>query len=298
MGQIKQVDQPKSKSRHSWVDPLASIIRRTDDVEESRVKTVLSCDLDSSKPRLYLPPDMAELEPRSLGYLQTFSKNNNLQLVEDRRRASVQPIFENRDKKPPMIALGLSMLLKQTGMPGMARPLSSPHRLNSDSPHIGITKLIQMAAFSADKSKRVVLLPNKFITDVLDNDTQPIRGYACKCTSANSTTILSHFDSPYFRAIGYSAGSQYVAHVCLAGGAQHNPEIWTHLHTLSRTDFRFQLFPAKNPAHDFGLFYATFYMDLKKSPSAWWIDEAFASHAKRQSLDTSTGKESTVRRAG
>lgn len=298
MGQLKQEDQPNSKSRHTWVHSLASVIRQTDDIQESRMKTVLSCDLDSSKPRLYVPPDMAELEPQSLRYLQTFSKNNNLQLVEDRRRGNVQPIFENRDKKPPMIALGLSMLLKQTGMPGMARSLSSPHRLNSDSPHIGITKLIEMAAFSADKSKRVVLLPNKFIEDVLDNDTQPIRGYACKCTSGDSTTILSHFDSPYFRAIGYSAGSQYVAHVCLAGGALSNPEIWTHLHTLSRTDFRFQLYPAKNPAHDFGLFYATFYLDLKKSPSAWWIDEAGPSHSNKLPQGTSIGKESTVRRAG
>jgi len=297
MAQSKQSDLEKDPPAKSWVYSLASVIRRTGDIEESRMKTVLSCDLTSSKPGLYVPPDMAELQPQSLRYLQMFAKVNELRLVEDRRRVEVQPIVENRDRKPPTIALGLSMLLKQTGLPGKARSLSSPHRLNADSPHIGITRLIEMAEFSADQSKRVVMLPNKFIVDVLDNDTQPISAYACKLSSANSTTVLSHFDSPYFRAIGYSAGEQYVVHACLAGGPLHSPRLWTHLHTLSRTDFRFQLFPAKKAAHDFGLFYATFYFDLKSPPAPWWIDNV--AEVKNKPANSATiDEEPSVRRAG
>jgi len=297
MAQSKQSDLNKEPPDRSWVHSLASVIRQAGDIEESRMKTILSCNLTSSKPGLYVPPDMAELQPQSLRYLQMFAKINQLRLVEDRRRVDVQPIVDNRDRKPPTIALGLSMLLKQTGLPGKARSLSSPHRLNADSPHIGITRLIEMAEFSAGRSKRVVLLPNKFIVDVLDNDTQPISAYACKLSSANSTTILSHFDSPYFRAIGYSAGEQYVVHACLAGGPLHNPQLWTHLHTLSRTDFRFQLFPAQNAAHDFGLFYTTFYFDLKNPPVPWWLDNA--AESKNELVNRATiGKEPSVRRAG
>ena len=297
MGQPNECNEQQGQKRRSWVHSLAEIIRQTDDIEESRMKTMLSCDLTSTKPALYVPPDMAELQPQSLRYLHMFAQLNELRLIEDRRRVEVQPIIEQRDTKPPTIALGLSMLLKQSGMPGLARSLSNPHRLNADSPHIGIARLIQMADFSAADSKRTVMLPNKFIVDVLDNDTQPIAGYACKLVSANATTVLSHFDSPYFRAIGYSAGTQYVVHACLAGGPLHSPELWTHLHTLSRTDFRFQLFPGRKPAHDFGLFYATFYIDLCEAPTAWWINDS-AQTVEDKPYIADLKEQSAVRRAG
>ena len=53
-----------------------------------------------------------------------------------------------------------------------------------------------------------------------------------------------------------------------------NPRMWAHLHTLTRTDFRFQLFPSRKPANDFGLFYATFYLNMAESPTPWWIESA------------------------
>ena len=258
-------------SEKMWVQSLAEAIRKTDRTAESRMRTMLVCDIKSNKPALYVPPDMADLQPRSLRYLHAFARSHDLKLVEDRRQVEVHPIIEKRNCKPPIIALGLSMLLNQTGAIGAIRTLSEPHRLNADSTHIGITKLIDMAAFAAPKSKRVVILPNRMIVDVSDNDTQPMAGYACKLISADTTTILSHFDSPKFRAIGYSAGSQYVMHVCLAGGALKNQTLWAHLHTLTQTDFRFQLFPSRKPANDFGLFYATYYLDMARSPAPWWI---------------------------
>lgn len=257
-----------------WVQSLADVIRKTDQSAESRMRTMLVCDIKSNKPALYVPPDMAELQPNSLRYIHAFARAHDLKLVEDRRRVEMQPIIEQRDDDPPTIALGLSMLLNQTGAPGAIRTMSEPHRLNADSPHIGIAKLIDMAAFAAPKSKRVVVLPNRMIVNVADNDTRPISGFACKLSSDDTSTVLSHFDSPKFRAIGYSTGTQYVIHVCLAGGPLRNPELWAHLHTLTRTDFRFQLFPSRKPANDFGLFYATFYLDMAQSPTPWWIESA------------------------
>jgi len=263
-----------SAAEKLWVQSIADVIRKTDQSAESRMRTMLVCDIKSNKPALYVPPDMAELQPRSLRYLHAFARLHNLTLIEDRRRVEVQPIIEQRDLKPPMIALGLSMLLNQTGAPGAIRTLSNPHRLNADSPHIGIAKLIDMAAFAAPKSKRVVVAPNRMIVNVSDNDTHPISGFACKLSTADTNTVLSHFDSPNFRALGYSAGSQYVMHICLAGGPMKDPSLWAHLHTLTRTDFRFELFPGRKPANDFGLFYATFYLDMAQSPTPWWIESA------------------------
>ncbi|NND91647.1 MAG: hypothetical protein HKN42_12370 [Granulosicoccus sp.] len=258
----------------TWVQTLSEVIGKTDSAAESRMHTVLSCDIKAHKPALFLPPDMAELQPRSLRYLHAFAKANDLRLIEDRRRVEIQPVIEQRDRKPPMIALGLSTLLQQTGLPGAPRPLSTPHRLNADSPHIGIARLIKMAAFSAPESKRVVVLPNQMMINVLNDDTQPITGYACRLITADTTSILSHFDSPNFRAIGYSAGHQYVMHVCLAGGPLQSSTLWSHLHTLTRTDFRFQLFPGRQAIDDFGLFYATFYLNLSETPSPWWLEDS------------------------
>lgn len=286
---------PLNDEHHTWVHSLADVIKQTDHTSETRMRTILTCDNKSSKPALFVPPDMAELQPRSLRYLHAFARSNDLCLIEDRRRVEVQPMVEKRDRKPPMIALGLSMLLKQTGMPGVARSLSEPHRLNADSPHIGISTLIDMAAFSANKAKRIVLLPNRMMVNVLDNDTQPISGYASKITSQDTTTVLSHFDSPKFRAIGYSAGSQYVIHVCLAGGTRQNPTLWTHLHTLTRTQFRFQLFPGRKDTQDFGLLYATFYMDLAEPPAPWWMESHSDTH--NSSLSSFTAQQTQQLRA-
>jgi hypothetical protein len=260
-----------------WVESLGAVARRAGPLAEYRMKTRLNFDIRSSKPSLFVPPDMAELQPASLRYLHTFTQRHEMTLVEDRRALELQPTIEQRDQSAPMLAIGISLLLKQTGLPGIAKVLSNPHRLNADSPCIPIPTLVQMAAHAVSRSKRVVILPNRMIVNVLDNDTQPIAGYACKLLSKDGNTVLSHFDSKNFRAIGYSAGNQYIMHVCLAGGPLNNPLIWANFHTLTRTDIQFQLFPGKLPANDFGLFYATYYLNMAEAPLPWWLNTDFQS---------------------
>lgn len=271
-------EQAETKVEHTWVQTLSGAIRKTSNLNESRMRTMLSCDTHSSKPALFVPPDMAILQPDSLRYLHAFARANAIQLVEDRRRVEIQPIIEQRNSKPPLIAASLSMLLKQTGLGQKPKKMSFPHRLNADSPHITISRLIKIAAFAAPQSKKVVVLPNRMMVKLLNNDTQPISGYACKLKSKDTTTILCHFDSSKLRVIGYSAGRQYVMHVCLAGGPLSNPALWTHLHTLTQTDFRFQLFPDSKTTDDFGLFYATFYMDVADDTPPWWLNTEIDTH--------------------
>ena len=277
--QSKKTKKSKATGREnrpatSWVNPLADAIRQTQDAAESKIKTVLTFKPVKNKNSLFVPADMAEFQPRSLRYLQKFAAANNLTLVEDRRQVQSEPVLEKRSQKDPMMVLGMSMLLKQAGMPGPARTLSEPHRLNPQNPFFPITTLIDMAAFSASRAKRTVLPPNRITVKALDNDTQNISGYACNIKTDDATTLLSHFESDNLRAIGYSSGDQFVFHVCLGGGAIQDPALWTNLKTLQSTDFKFQLFAGKTPANDFGLFYSTLYLDLSQAPfPSWMIDK-------------------------
>ena len=263
-----------NKRRSSWVNSAAVGSMQRSDPAESRVKTVLTCKRVENKNALFVPSDMAELQPRSLNYLQKFAQKNKLTLIEDRRKVQVQPLLEKRVVHSPKLVLGMSMLLKQAGMPGAARALSEPHRLNPDSPYFSISTLLDMAAFSMPKAKRVKLDPNRMTVKALQGSTQPITAYACNIKTENTTTVLSHFESEKLRAIGYSAGSQYVFHLVVAGGSINDPQLWADMETLQMTDFRFQLCAGSKPSEDYGLFYSTLYLDLAKAPYPWWLDAA------------------------
>lgn len=282
----------QARQHGTWVQPLVDIVNMTDLSMESRLRTSLSCDFQARQPTLYWPSDMAELQPRNFRYLQSFAKKNGFKLLEDRRNMDVQPILEKRDRKPAMIALGLSLLMKQTGIPGAARIPTMPHHLKADSQHIELGNLIKMAAFATPNSKRVVVLPNRILVNAL-KDTQPISGYACKMANAGHTTILSHFDSPYFRSIGYSTGSQYVTHICLAGGPRDVAALWTQLPTLNNTDFKFQLYPAERATDDFGLFYITFYLNMAESPAPWWLTSADTHEEKSNEFISDTHRKAS-----
>lgn len=271
MAKSKHDNQQQQATKDLWVNSLAKHFDDAHVSPESRMRTMISCDVRSGRASIYVPPDMSELQPQSLRYLHSFARQHDLQLVEDRRRVSVQPITEKRNRTAPVIAKGLSELLTQLGMPGDIRPLSQPHRLAADGKHTPLNKLIRMAAFSAPYAKNVVIQPNRNLLDILNGHSTPINAYGCKLVSEDSSTVLSHFESTGFRGLGYSAGRQYIMHVCLASGPLSNPEMWAEFHTLTRTDFQFQLFQAQDPKNDVGLFYATFYIDLSGSPAPWWL---------------------------
>ena len=265
--------EPVNGDERDWPGRLARIMHRAGTTDSApRLHTTLSCNVRGRRPVLFLPPEMGTLQPRSLGYLRAFARHHGFGLVEDRRRADIRPIVEQRDRTPSRLAMGISLLLKQSGMPGGARTLSNPHRLNADSLHIELDELVRMAARGRERSKRVVMLPNRLLVEITGEDTHPIVGRACRVESAAGSTVLSQFESPAFRCLGYSTGRQYVVHVFLAGGPTHAPELWSRLHTLTRTDFRFRLFPAGQPAHDFGLFHATFHFDVAGGEDTpWWL---------------------------
>jgi len=264
----------KRNAGNSWIERLSDVMRHASDEVPSRLHTTLSCHVRGKRPILFLPPEMGTLQPQGLAYLRAFARRHSFGLVEDRRKIDLRPVTESRDRSPSKLAMGISLLLKQTGMPGGARTLSSPHRLNADSLHVDLAELVHMAALARRRSKRIVLLPNRMIVDMIGQDTHPIVGHACRLATTDSNTVLSQFESPSFRSIGYSTGRQYVMHVFLAGGSSDAPELWTRLQLFTHTDFRFRLFPGQRQGPDYGLFHATYFFEMSDgTKSPWWLKQ-------------------------
>ena len=255
-----------------WVSGLTHLATSTQPSAESRVRTVVSCDIRSGRKAMFVPPDMPQLQPRSLQYLRAFALTHDLQLVEDRRRVTVTPVRDMRNSPTPAICKALGELLQQLGLPGATRLQSWPHRLGRDSQHIEISKLIKMAAFAAPKAKRSSIELNASLKEVINNKADTIDVYGCKLVSEEISAVLGIFETTGFRAVGYSTGKQYVIHICLAGGELSAPELWADFHLLSSTDFRLQLHEARDPSKDVGLFYTTVYLDLSEAPTPWWLN--------------------------
>ncbi len=255
-----------------WVAQLAYLATQVQPSAESRMRTMVSCDTRSGKKAMFVPPDMPQLQPRSLRYLRAFARAHNLQLVEDRRRMIATPSRNMRHDPTPPICKALGELLQQLGLPGGARSPSCPHRLSRDSQYIEIGKLIKMAAFAAPQAKRSSIALNTSLRELTNNKAHRMDVYGCKLVSEDISTVLGIFETTGFRAVGYSTGKQYVMHVCLAGGALSAPELWADFHTLTSIDFRLQLHEARDPSKDVGLFYTTIYLDLTESPAPWWLN--------------------------
>lgn len=297
---IDSID-PNEHSNHqddinseNWCQQLARLIATSDPSVEKVMSMSMACDTRSGNATFYLPQDTGHVHARCLRYLKSFAAENGLKLGRDRRGSQQDGITELRNGRPPLISLALSLLLKQTGVPGAARTLSKPHALADGTAEIGLRQLILMAAFSAERSKCVVVLPNRILINALQ-DTQPIRALGCKLKHAGGTTLQSQFDSPHFRALGYSAGSQYIVHICLAGGQRGHSALWTRLPVVNNMDINFQLFPGKSPADDQGLFYLTFYFDMTEQPAPWWIEELDQTDSSSSSevlADTHTNEKS------
>lgn len=276
-----------TQNEQKWHQLLANRAAVSDPAAGDSMTMSIACDSRSGHAAFYLPEDTDHVHARCLRYVRTFAKQNGFRLGRDRRQKEMGTVTDLRNRRPPLIALGLSLLLKQTGLPGAARKLSRPHTLNEPDQEIAITDLIQMAAFASEKSKRVVVLPNRILINALQ-DTQPICAYGCKLQYRSGRTILSHFDSSYFRAYGYSTGSQYVVHICLGGGFRNETALWTQLPVLNNVDFNFRLFPGRTANDDYGLFYITFIYDMVEAPVPWWVTARFSDTQVDEAADSET----------
>ncbi len=153
-------------------------------------------------------------------------------------------------------------LLKQTGLASRNMAPSYPNRLDDDGVHLPLPELIQLAVRVASDGKRVVVLPNDTLIELLGGETCPIVGYAANIHAGADVVTVAYFDSPNFRSVGYRSGDQFINHVLLGGGPSHDPEIWAPESTLVESNVRFQLYRSKKKAFDLGLMSVSQCIDL------------------------------------
>ena len=282
-----QAQATDSANGQSWIQTVRDQLAGANQKVDARLRTTLQCKMVGSEPSLLVPPELAEDQPEMLEYLHEFTETNSLSLIEDRRRLDLAPIIEQRRNDTPNMAMGISLLLKQTGMPGSTCSLSSPHMLKQGNRRIDVAELIRLGAAIQPKSRKIVFLPNAFVRTRLLGEAQTMTGYACKVKSRQGddgenrqagpdgetgdtdpekiepTTTVVQFEAQDFHALGYVTNNQFAVTVFLAGGPIINPSLWTYFYNLSETPFNCQIFDSPYAGQMFGLFYKTYYIELE-----------------------------------
>lgn len=241
---------------------MAYWLSATDKQIDLALRTALSCALIGDKPAMFLPPEMASNQPDNLSYLHRMASRHNCRLVEDRRSIDIKPLIEQRNANMSPMMQATIELLEQTGLKSTQMKPSYPNRLEDEGIHVPLTELIDLSVRVVDEGKRVVVLPNQTIVDLLGGDTHPIVGYAANIHAGDDVVTVAVFDSPTYRSVGYRSGKQYINHVLLGGGPMHKPEMWAADTILIESQTRFQLYRSQKPQFDMGLMSVAQYIDL------------------------------------
>ncbi len=253
-----------------WLNHVTGFLAGANNDCLTRLRTTLQCKHVGGEPSLLVPPDLAQDQPETLEYLNSFAAVTALTLIEDRRRLALAPIVEKRRNDLPDMAMAFSMLLQQTGLPGSLPTLSSPHTLDQTSRKIDITQLLRAANHIDSQSRKVVVVPKAFVRERLLEHEDSLSVRACKLTLTDSRTkdeenlpvSFVQYHSSDFHAIGYKTETQFIVSVYLAGGPIVKPETWSSFETLSQSPFQCQIFASPYPRQSCALFYRTFYFDL------------------------------------
>lgn len=245
-----------------WILSLDNVLKLTDEEAKPGLRARIKCSVVQDKVSFILPPEMDELQPDVLEYLHLLGAAYDITLVEERRTTTFIPKIDQRNERPTDLALGVSLLLKQTGLPGPAHCLSNPHMLNPENKSINIARLIKMIAGIYCEAKRVEVEPNRFLSNAFSQPNKALTGYACKVVTCDENFVVCYFNGSEFHSIGYIAHDQFVMHVFLAGGPASNPQLWGSYSTMTDSTLRCQLFKSAVPGCNFGLIYNTLYFDL------------------------------------
>jgi len=255
----------------AWIEMVRDHLAGANQKVHSSLRATLQCKIVGNEPSLLTPPELAEDQPEVLEYLHAFTRANSLSLIEDRRRLDLGPIVEKRKAETPNLAMGICLLLKQTGLPGPTHSLCSPHSLRPGNRKINVAELVRLAAAIQPSSRKIVFLPNAFVRTRLLGETENMIGHACKVSTSNGSNdtqsddkpiTVVQFESRDFHALGYVTNNQLVVTVYLAGGPICQPSLWTHFYNLAETPFTCQVFESPYEGQMYGIFHKTFYIEL------------------------------------
>ena len=229
------------------------------------MRTPIVCQIEDGETVFCIPPEMADSQPVVLRYLHAMAVRQKIKLVENRRELDIKPDIERRRNETSDLAIGISLLLKQTGLPGPAHALSAPHMLKPGNRRIPIATLFRIAHATQSEAKKVIFVPNKLISGYLTNTRTSMVGYACQAVTKNGKNTITCFEADGFQALGYLTGDQFVVHVFFGGGSSMNPRLWCEPEMMLNNNLRCQVLPSEEFGQDYGLIYQTLYIDMEKT---------------------------------
>ncbi len=250
--------------RSQWIQDAYSAISLQALTQRDEDYCSLKCRIIQHKLALIYPNDLSEQSPDLLNYLNQFAIKNDLRLIQDRRICDLPPEEEVRKATPPVMALGVGLLLQKTGLTG-EHNLQIPVERESTSVNGDQFKQLLAIGAKVEKSGKAVTLPtNRFLQENSGPKFQ-INGYASKITKGDESRIFSVFDSQKFRAISYAQRSNFVFNVFAGGGTLEFPEIWGPLANMTREPIQVRLYRDEEREHKYALFYSTYNLDLNHS---------------------------------
>jgi len=275
---IASLPSHSNQSEH-WVKQVNSAINADGIQHDENDYCQIQCRMIQNKLTLIYPNELTQQSPDLLEYLGQFTKKNGMKLLQERRIKEVDEYLEEfRKPSPPVIALGVGLLLQKTGLTG-----EDNLHLPSDSvPQIidgrQFKQLINLASQVEKTGKSVTIPANRFLQDS-NMPKSLINGYAGKINRGDESRTFSLFHSPLFRAIGYTQRSDFVFHVFAGGGSIDNPQVWGPLSNMTREPIHIRLFRDQNRDRKFAVLYTTYNLDLKHSAKklANWKSHSIAS---------------------
>lgn len=255
----------------TWINELSQAVSGENGVHFGKDYCQLKCRMIQRRLTLIYPYELGEKSPEVLQYLSAFAQQNKLKILKERRADIVEPLYECRKEEPPILALGVGMLLQQTGLAGsdQLHLADTPSEPQVSGQRFG--RLLKIGAEVSQKGKKVKLRPNRFIFGENAQQKQ-LNGFASKIVKGGESRIFSYFDADNFRAIGYTRQANFIFHVFAGGGPEHNTAIWGPLQVMTREPLHFRLFRSTESDSRFGMLYSSYTLNLRETAenAAYW----------------------------
>lgn len=266
---------PDSQRNTTWINELSEAVDSKNNVHSGKDYCQLKCRMIQRRLTLIYPYDLGEKSPDVLQYLSAFAQQNKLKILKERRSDSIEPLYECRKEEPPILALGVGMLLQQTGLAG-----SDQLHLAETAPEPQVSgqrfgRLLKIGSEVSQKGKKVSLRPNRFIFGE-NAQRKQLHGYASKIVKGGESRVFSYFDADKFRAIGYTRQSNFVFHVFAGGGREENTAIWGPLQVMTREPLHFRLYHSPDSENRFGMLYSSYTLNLRETAqsASYWKNNA------------------------
>lgn len=251
----------------SWAKQTSEAINKPEMHNMGKDYCQLKCRMIQRRITLIYPHGLREQNPELLRYLSQFAEQNKLKLLQDRRVIPVEPLYECRKEEPPILALGVGVLLQQTGLTG-----TNQLHLSDEDPIPQVSgnrfrKLLKIADTVSETGKKVTVKHNRFLAPDADPAAK-IHATASKVVKGNDHRIFSYFNGKKFRAIGYTQKSNFVFHVFAGGGTAGKTGVWGPLDIMTREPIHFRLYRDVDADNNFGLLYTSYNLDMHQTADA------------------------------